>query len=88
MFDELSERHAVVSTTPLGLAHGLSAYLKEYPYGCTEQITSRAYPWLVFKDDANFGIDPAEAARVICRYDQSTLAPPRTERRIRLLGHR
>jgi uncharacterized protein YfaS (alpha-2-macroglobulin family) len=65
MFDELSERHAVISTTPLGLAHGLSAFLREYPYGCTEQITSKAYPWLVFKDDANFGIDPAVAARTI-----------------------
>jgi len=57
MFQEFSEREAIISTTPLGLAHGLSAYLKEYPHGCTEQITSRAYPWLVLKDDANFGID-------------------------------
>jgi len=65
MFDQLSERQAVISTTPLGLAHGLSAYLKEYPHGCTEQITSRAYPWLVLKDDANFGLDPAEAARTL-----------------------
>lgn len=65
MFDELAEREAVVSTTPLGLAHGLSAYLKEYPHGCTEQITSRAFPWLVLKDDANFGIDRAEAEKAI-----------------------
>ncbi len=65
MFEELAEREAVISTTPLGLAHGLSAFLKEYPHGCTEQITSRAYPWLVLRDDANFGIDPAEAARMI-----------------------
>lgn len=65
MFDELAEREAVISTTPLGLAHGLSAFLKEFPHGCTEQITSRAYPWLVLKDDANFGIDPAQAARMI-----------------------
>ena len=65
MFQEFSEREAIISTTPLGLAHGLSAYLKEYPHGCTEQITSRAYPWLVLKDDANFGIDKEEAARVI-----------------------
>jgi len=65
MFQEFSEREAIISTTPLGLAHGLAAYLKEYPHGCTEQITSRAYPWLVLKDDANFGIDKAEAARMI-----------------------
>jgi uncharacterized protein YfaS (alpha-2-macroglobulin family) len=65
LFHEFAERQAIVSTTPLGLAHGLSAYLKEYPHGCTEQITSRAYPWLVLKDDANFGIDQAEAAKAI-----------------------
>lgn len=65
MFQEFSAREAIISTTPLGLAHGLSAYLKEFPHGCTEQIVSRAYPYLVLKDDANFGIDKAEAARVI-----------------------
>ncbi len=65
MFQEFSERDAIISTTPLGLAHGLSAYLKEFPHGCTEQIVSRAYPYLVLKDDANFGIEKADAARVI-----------------------
>jgi alpha-2-macroglobulin len=65
MFGELAERQAVVSTTPLGLAHGLSAYLREFPHGCTEQITSRAFPWLVLKDDANFGLDREEAAEAI-----------------------
>jgi hypothetical protein len=65
MFQEFAQREAIVSTTPLGLAHGLAAYLKEYPHGCTEQITSRAFPWLVLKDDANFGIDKAEAAKAI-----------------------
>lgn len=65
LFQEFAERQAIVSTTPLGLAHGLSAYLKEYPHGCTEQITSRAFPWLVLKDDANFGITKAEAEKAI-----------------------
>jgi uncharacterized protein YfaS (alpha-2-macroglobulin family) len=65
LFREFAERQAIVSTTPLGLAHGLSAYLKEYPHGCTEQITSRAFPWLVLKDDANFGIEKEEAVKAI-----------------------
>ena len=65
LFQEFAERQAIVSTTPLGLAHGLSAYLKEYPHGCTEQITSRAFPWLVLKDDANFGIAKEDAAKAI-----------------------
>lgn len=65
MFTDLAERRAVVSTTPLGLAHGLSAFLKEYPHGCTEQITSRGFPWLVLKDDANFGVDREEAEKAV-----------------------
>lgn len=65
LFQEFAERQAIVSTTPLGLAHGLSAYLREYPHGCTEQITSRAYPWLVLREDANFGIAKADAAKAL-----------------------
>ena len=65
VFQEFADRQAIVSTTPLGLAHGLSAYLKEYPHGCTEQITSRAWPWLVLKEDANFGIVKEEAVKAL-----------------------
>ncbi|MEY5024749.1 MAG: hypothetical protein RLZZ244_277, partial [Verrucomicrobiota bacterium] len=62
---EFSNREATVSTTPLGLARGLAAYLREYPFGCSEQITSRAFPWLVLRDDTNFGLPKDEAAKAI-----------------------
>ncbi|MEI6714935.1 MAG: MG2 domain-containing protein [Verrucomicrobiota bacterium] len=62
---QFSKREVVVSTTPLGLAKGLAAYLREYPFGCSEQITSRAFPWLVLRDDANFGLDKTEATKAI-----------------------
>jgi uncharacterized protein YfaS (alpha-2-macroglobulin family) len=62
---EFARREAVISTTPLGLARGLSAYLREYPHGCSEQITSRAFPWLVLNDDADFGLSREEAAKTI-----------------------
>ncbi len=62
---EFSKREAVVSTTPVGLARGLGAYLREYPHGCSEQITSRAFPWLVLRNDADFGLDRAEAEKSI-----------------------
>ncbi len=64
-YAEFSKREAVVSTTPLGLARGLAAYLREYPHGCSEQITSRAFPWLVLHDDADFGLEKAEAEKTI-----------------------
>ncbi|MGV6810751.1 MAG: alpha-2-macroglobulin family protein [Brevirhabdus sp.] len=42
--------HAVLTAGPLGRfdAPGLLATLDRYPYGCTEQITSRALPLLYF----------------------------------------
>ncbi|HCN76480.1 MAG TPA: hypothetical protein DIT13_04690 [Verrucomicrobiales bacterium] len=55
--------HASVSALPLGLARGLETYLSEYPYGCSEQITSRAVSRLILSGEADFGFDPAESAR-------------------------
>ena len=50
LFPEFAKREAVASTTPLGLNCGLEAYLDQYPHGCSEQITSKAFPWLVADD--------------------------------------
>jgi uncharacterized protein YfaS (alpha-2-macroglobulin family) len=33
-----------VSTTPWSFASGLTRYLNDYPYGCTEQIVSQMFP--------------------------------------------
>ncbi len=65
LFPQFAKREAVVSPTPFGFARGLEAYLRQYPHGCTEQITSKAFPWLVLKDEADFGLAPADAERVI-----------------------
>ena len=50
MLAEFSKREATASTTPLGLNRGLESYLDQYPHGCSEQITSRAFPWLAAQD--------------------------------------
>jgi uncharacterized protein YfaS (alpha-2-macroglobulin family) len=60
MHPEFSKRNAVVSAVPLGLAHGLDAYLKEFPHGCSEQITSAAFCRLTLADEADFGLSRAE----------------------------
>jgi uncharacterized protein YfaS (alpha-2-macroglobulin family) len=60
MHPEFSKRNAVVSAVPLGLAHGLDAYLKEFPHGCSEQITSGAFCRLMLADEADFGLSRAE----------------------------
>ena len=63
MFPEFRKTNATVSTAPLGLARGLESYLREYPYGCSEQITSRAMSRLLLADEVDFGLDKAEAVQ-------------------------
>ncbi len=51
---------ATVSALPLGLARGLDAFLKNYPNGCSEQITSGAFCRLLLSDEVDFGLTRAE----------------------------
>ena len=57
---EFRKLDASVSALPLGLAHGLDVYLKDFPYGCSEQITSGAFCRLMLADEADFGLSRAE----------------------------
>src|SRR5947208_2823069 len=49
------------STRNLRLAHGLYAFLKDFPHGCSEQLTSGAFCRLLLSDEADFGLSRAEA---------------------------
>jgi uncharacterized protein YfaS (alpha-2-macroglobulin family) len=60
MYPEFRKLIASVSALPLGLAHGLDVYLKEFPHGCSEQITSGAFCRLVLANEADFGLDRKE----------------------------
>ena len=53
---------ATVSALPLGLARGLDVYLKNYPNGCSEQITSGAFCRLLLADEADFGLSRSEVS--------------------------
>ncbi|MDB6151962.1 MAG: Alpha-2-macroglobulin, partial [Chthoniobacteraceae bacterium] len=53
----------VVSAVPLGLAHGLDAYLKNYPNGCSEQLVSGAFCRLILADETDFGLSRAEVSK-------------------------
>lgn len=44
LFQAQSQQMIKASTSPLVIAEGLSAYLAEYPHGCTEQIVSQVFP--------------------------------------------
>ena len=60
MYTEFRQLNATASALPLGLARGLDFYLKNFPHGCTEQITSAAFARLVLADEADFGLSRAE----------------------------
>ena len=60
MHPEFRKLDATVSALPLGLARGLDAYLKGFPYGCSEQITSGAFCRLMLADESDFGLSRAE----------------------------
>ena len=55
LYPQLRTVEASVSTLPLALAHGLTAYLQHYPYSCTEQIVSTSMPAIVLSHRPEFG---------------------------------
>ncbi|MDQ2824404.1 MAG: hypothetical protein M3R29_03045, partial [Verrucomicrobiota bacterium] len=60
LLPEFRKLNAAVSGLPLGLAHGLDAYLKDFPHGCSEQITSGAFCRLLISDEADFALSRNE----------------------------
>jgi alpha-2-macroglobulin len=50
LYAPYSGRNAVISTSPIVLARGLTSYLINYPNYCTEQIISSAMPRLIAPD--------------------------------------
>src|SRR5882762_9569815 len=62
LYPELRTVRAGMSVLPLALAHGLSAYLEKYPYGCTEQLVSQGVPAMVLARRPEFGISAAQAS--------------------------
>ncbi len=72
MYPAYRKLEAAVSTLPLDMARGLIRYLVSYPYGCTEQLVSQAFPALILRHRPEFGYAPkqveailAEALRVL-----------------------
>ncbi len=45
-YSEYEQRKVSTSNVPASFIDGLQFFLEKYPYGCSEQITSKAYPYL------------------------------------------
>ena len=65
LYPQFRHAQATASIVPLGLASGLEAYVRQYPYGCSEQITSRAMVKLIASTEADFGLSPKDAAEAV-----------------------
>lgn len=56
MYPELSEQDAAVSYSPMILVKGLTDYLDNYEYYCSEQIVSRTLPLLIANKYPEFNL--------------------------------
>jgi alpha-2-macroglobulin len=68
LYPEFRELTAGLSRLPLGLSHGLVAYLEKFPHGCTEQVTSQAVPAIALGKHAEFGISAEAADKSVRRW--------------------
>ena len=57
----------IASYLPSGMSYGLKKYLDHYPYGCTEQIVSRAFAVLALKRLPEFAVTEKEAMESFAR---------------------
>jgi len=57
LYAEYRNVEAAVSTSPLILVVGLQRYLDNYPYGCTEQLVSKAFPLLAMSNQPWYATD-------------------------------
>ncbi len=59
LYPEFAAVNASVSTLPVSLIPGLAQYLDRYPYGCTEQTVSKAFPAVILYGQKDLGGDAA-----------------------------
>lgn len=52
LYPQFADLRAAVSALPLSLVGGLRDYLNTSPYGCSEQVTSRSFPNVIFYGNA------------------------------------
>lgn len=90
MYEEFSTRDASLSYLPLGIAKGLNFYLEKYPYDCSEQITSAAFPFIYPELSREFGFTREETDAAITRVLSIIQARMKTDNSIGVwtsLGH-
>jgi len=67
MYPHYFKSEVSASLTPLGLARGLRSYLDGYPHGCSEQVTSQAFPLVVMAGKGELGATRENAVEVFAK---------------------
>ncbi|MGE4131280.1 MAG: alpha-2-macroglobulin [Bdellovibrionales bacterium] len=65
LLPEFRVQTASMSPVPASFIHGLKVFLDGYPYGCSEQITSKVMPYVILKARPEFGIDTKKASEAL-----------------------
>jgi uncharacterized protein YfaS (alpha-2-macroglobulin family) len=65
LYPEYRNVEAAISSSPLILLTGLQRYLENFPFGCTEQLVSKAFPLLVTANQPWLIQDPKLATQKI-----------------------
>lgn len=60
LYPEYRELKTAASHSPLILARGLQQFLKKYPFGCSEQLISQAWPEMILSTLSEFDLDSAK----------------------------
>ncbi len=61
LLPEFRTQTASLSPIPATFIHGLKIFLEGHPYGCSEQLTSKAMPYVILKSRPEFGLDIKKA---------------------------
>jgi uncharacterized protein YfaS (alpha-2-macroglobulin family) len=67
LYPQRREVTASISSSPLTIGRGLVRYLEHYPYGCTEQLVSIAFPAVIYGTDPELGLRQETVARFLER---------------------
>lgn len=61
LYPEFMKQSAALSPLPIAMGDGLKVFLDQYPFGCSEQLTSKLIPYVVLKTRPEFKIDGKKA---------------------------
>lgn len=67
MYPEQRQTELALSLTPAAYLRGIVEFLKNYPYGCTEQIASQAFPAAVLGANPELGLSAKDVQKLLER---------------------